>query len=142
VTMRLIKILGAVSMVLAMEAGSVSAMPQTPPVEGNALVQQVQVDCHPDVRNHYLPQYGRRVLHRHRQGNCRVVLVEPQVQPRPPRDCHRDVRRHFLPEYGRSVYHKHVGPSCRIRIYNPYQGGGSAGPSCIKIGVVTLCEGR
>lgn len=136
--MRLTRILGAVSIVLAMEAGSVSAMPQTPPIEGNVLVQKVQVDCHADVRNHYLPQYGRRIPHRHRQ-NCRVVLEEPQ---RPPRDCHRDVRRHFLPEYGRSVYHKHVGPSCRIRVYNPYQGGGYGGPSCIKLGVVTLCEAR
>jgi hypothetical protein len=141
VKMRLTRILGAAAMVFAMEASSVSAMPQTPAVEGNALVQKVQVDCHRDVRRHFLPQYGRSVWHRHRQSNCRVVLADPEFDDRP-RDCHRDVRRHFLPEYGRSVYHKHVGPSCRIRIYNPYQGGGYGGPSCIKIGVVTLCEGR
>jgi hypothetical protein len=49
------------------------------------------------------------------------------------------VRRHYLPEYGRSVYHKHVGERCRIRVYNPHQGGGGGG-SCIKLGIVTLCE--
>jgi hypothetical protein len=139
--MRLTRTIGAVAMVLALETGSVSAMPQTQAVEGNALIQKVQVDCHRDVRRHYLPEYGRRVWHRHRQSNCRVILADPDFDERP-RDCHRDVRRHYLPQYGRSVYHKHVGESCRIRIYNPYQGSGPGGPSCVKIGIVTLCEGR
>lgn len=139
--MKLTRIFGAVSVGMTLAAGSASAMPQTPTTEGNSLVQKVQVDCHADVRRHYLPEYDRRVWHRHSRNNCRVILDDPDFDERP-RDCHRDVRRHYLPEYGRSVYHKHVGESCRIRIYNPYQGGGQGGPSCVKIGIVTLCEGR
>ena len=117
--------------------GIASALPQAPAVEGDGLVTKVQIDCHADVRRHYLPQYDRRVWHRHRQSNCRVILAEPEFDDAP-RDCHRDVRRHYLPEYGRSVYHSHVGESCRIRLYNPYEGNRPGG-DCVKLGPVLLC---
>jgi hypothetical protein len=117
--------------------GSASALPQTPAAQGDGLVTRVQIDCHADVRRHYLPQYDRRAWHRHRQSNCRVIFVEPEFDDRP-RDCHRDVRRHYLPQYGRSVYHKHVGESCRIRLYNPYEGNRPGG-DCVKLGPVVLC---
>ena len=114
-------------------------MPQTPAVPGDGLVTKVQVDCHADVRRHFLPEYGRRIWHRHRQSNCRVVLVDPEFEERPV-DCHRDVRRHYLPEYGRSIYHKHVGESCRVRVYNPYDDGRSGRRDCIRLGPVLVCE--
>jgi hypothetical protein len=122
-------------------AGPASAMPQTPAAKGDDLVTKVQVDCHKDVRRHYVPEYGRRVWHRHRQSTCRVVIVdrEDDYEDRP-RDCHRDVRRHYLPEYGRSVYHKHVGERCRIRVYNQYQGSGPGRQDCVRLGPITLCE--
>jgi hypothetical protein len=122
-------------------AGPASAMPQTPAAKGDDLVTKVQVDCHKDVRRHYVPEYGRRVWHRHRQSTCRVVIVdrEDDYEDRP-RDCHRDVRRHYLPEYGRSVYHKHVGERCRIRVYNQYQGSGPSRQDCVRLGPITLCE--
>lgn len=139
--MKLIGIAGAALLALGIGSGTAAAMPKTPTVEGDGLATKVQVDCHADVRRHYVPEYGRRVWHRHRQSNCRVVIVdrEDDYYDERPRDCHRDVRRHYLPEYGRSVYHKHVGERCRIRVYNPRQGGGG-GASCIKIGPLTLCE--
>lgn len=122
--------------------GPVSAMPQAPAVtQGEDLIVNVAVvDCHADVRRHFLPQYDSRVWHRHRQSNCRVILAEPEFEEERPRDCHRDVRRHYLPEYGRSVYHKHVGERCRIRVYNPHQGGGASRPDCVKLGPLLLCE--
>lgn len=139
--MKLIGIAGAALLALGIGSGTAAAMPKTPTVEGDGLVTKIQADCHADVRRHYVPEYGRRVWHRHRQSNCRVVIVdrEDDYYDERPRDCHRDVRRHYLPEYGRSVYHKHVGERCRIRVYNPRQGGGG-GASCIKIGPLTLCE--
>jgi hypothetical protein len=138
--MNLIRAAGAALLALSFATGSAPAMPQAPAPEGNGLVTRVQIDCHQDVRRHYLPEYGRKVWHRHRQ-NCRVVIVDREDDyDNRPRDCHRDVRRHYLPEYGRSVYHKHVGERCRIRIYNPYQGNGPSRPDCIRIGPVTLCE--
>jgi hypothetical protein len=138
--MKSIKALGAALLALSFATGSAPAMPQAPVPDGNGLVTNVQVDCHADVRRHYLPEYGRRVWHRHRQSNCRVVIIdrEDDYDDRP-RDCHRDVRRHYLPEYGRSVYHKHVGERCRIRVYYPYDNGGG-GRNCIRLGIVTLCE--
>ncbi|MEP9389495.1 hypothetical protein [Mesorhizobium sp. KR9-304] len=139
--MKPIRSVCAVLLALGVMAGTAAAMPRTPTVEGDGLVTKVQVDCHADVRRHYLPEYDRRVWHRHRQSNCRVVIVEPEDEyDDRPRDCHRDVRRHYLPEYGRSVYHKHVGERCRIRVYNPHQGGGSNRPGCVKLGPLLLCE--
>ncbi|MDQ2705542.1 MAG: hypothetical protein M3Y43_10275, partial [Pseudomonadota bacterium] len=122
-------------------AAPASAMPRMPAAKGDDLVAKVQVDCHQDVRRHYLPRYDRRVLHRHRQSDCRVIIVdrEDDYEVRP-RDCHREVRRHYLPEYGRSVYHKHVGESCRIRVYNRHQGSDSSRRNCVKLGPITVCE--
>ena len=139
--MKSIRVLGAALLALSFSAGSAPAMPQAPAPQGNSLVTKVQVDCHQDVRRHYLAEYGRRVWHRHRQ-NCRVVVIDREEDGYDdrPRDCHRDVRRHYLPEYGRSVYHKHVGERCRIRAYNQHQGSGQGRPDCIRIGPVTLCE--
>ena len=138
--MKPIRTVSAALLALSVVTGTAAAMPQTPAVEGDGLVTKVQVDCHGDVRRHYLPEYGRRVWHRHRQSSCRVVIIDrdDDYDDRP-RDCHRDVRSHYLPEYGRRVYHKHVGDSCRIRVYNRHQGGGS-GQSCIKLGPITVCE--
>lgn len=119
--------------------GSASAMQPAPVVEGGNLVVNVAIDCHTDVRRHYLPEYDRRVWHRHRPQSCRVILADPDFNDGP-RDCHRDVRRHYLPEYGRSVYHKHVGERCRIRVYNPYQGNRPSRPDCVKLGPLLLCE--
>jgi hypothetical protein len=139
--MKTIRAVSAVLIALGIGmTGPASAMPQTPAAKGDDLVTKVQVDCHQDVRRHYVPEYGRRVWHRHRQSNCRVVIVdrEDDYEDRP-RDCHRDVRRHYLPEYGRSVYHKHVGERCRIRVYNPYQGSGPGRPDCVRIGPITVC---
>ncbi len=132
---------GAAILTLTLGTLAASAMPRTSTVESGSAVVNVQIDCHPDVRRHYLPEYGRRVWHRHRQPSCRIVLVDPEFEERP-RDCHRDIRRHYLPEYGRSLYHKHVGERCRIRVYDRYEGGGSGGNSCVKIGPLTLCESR
>lgn len=131
--------IASVLFALSIGAGTAAAAPPQAEVEGDGLVTKVQIDCHADMRRHFLPQYGERLWHRHRQSNCRIVLAEPEDDDYDRRDCHRDVRRHFLPEYGRRVYHKHVGSSCRIRIYNQRDGGGQGG-NCIRIGVVTLCE--
>ena len=87
-------------------------------------------------------EYDRRVWHRHRQSNCRVVIVDPPEDDYDrPRDCHRDVRRHYLPQYGGEVTHKHIGDSCRVKMYRKYPaakvGGGGA---CIRLGIITYCE--
>ncbi len=117
-------------------------MPQGPaPSPTNDLIIKVQEDCHADVRRHYLPQLDRRAWHRHRQSNCRVVLVEPEDDDDDdgPRDCHREVRRHYLPEYGERLAHRHVGNSCRIRIYRRDDDGD--GRNCVRFGALTFCEG-
>ena len=93
--------------------GPASAMPKTPAAEGNDLVTKVIVDCHPDARLHYLPRYDRKVLHRHRQSDCKVVLVDP---PEEAIDCHPDARLHYLPKYGRKVLHRHRQSDCRVVI--------------------------
>jgi hypothetical protein len=138
--MKSIRAVSAALLALSIGTGTAQALPQTPTIEGNGLVTNVQIDCHANVRRHYLPEYGRQVWHRHRAESCRVVVIDrdDDYDDRP-RDCHRDVRRHYLPQYGRSVYHKHVGESCRIRVYNPYDNGGP-GRNCVKIGPITLCE--
>jgi hypothetical protein len=123
--------------------GPAGAMPQSQaPATSGDLVVKVQVDCHAGVRRHYLPEYDRRIWHRHRQSNCRVVIVDPpeddDYEDRP-RDCHRDVRRHYLDEYGGNVTHKHVGPSCRVRVYQRHSGDDSGG-NCIRLGPITYCE--
>jgi hypothetical protein len=140
--MKSIRAVSAALLALSLGSGTATAMPQSPLIqEGDGLVTKVQIDCHPDVRRHYLPEYGRRVWHRHRQSSCRAVIVdrEDDYDDRP-RDCHRDIRRHYLPEYGRSVYHKHVGERCRIRVYDRYDGDGPRGGNCVKLGIITLCE--
>jgi hypothetical protein len=141
--MKSIRAVSAALIVLSVGAGTAVAMPQSPVVpDGNSLVTNVQVDCHADVRRHYLPEYGRRVWHRHRQSSCRVVIVdrEDDYDDRP-RDCHREVRRHYLPEYGRSLYHRHVGERCRIKIFDEYRGNGDR-RDCVKLGPIVLCESR
>ncbi len=125
---------------LCIGTGAAVAVPESPVSKADGLVTKVQVDCHADIRRHYLPEYDRRVWHRHRQSNCRIILADPDFDEGP-RDCHREVRRHYLPEYGRSLYHRHVGERCRIKIYDEYRGG-QGGPSCVKFGPVTLCESR
>lgn len=141
--MKSIGTVSAALIALSMGPGPAAAMPQARVVqESYGLVTKVQIDCHPDVRRHYLPEYGRRVWHRHRQSNCRVILADPDFDDGPrPRDCHRDIRRHYLPEYGRSLYHRHVGERCRIKIFDEYEGD-YGGRDCVKIGPITLCESR
>lgn len=145
--MKTFRTLGAALLALGIgtaTAAAVTPLPATPPpsIEADSLVTEVQRDCHRDVRRHYLPQYDRRVAHRHRQSDCRVILADREDDRRP-RDCHRDVRRHYLPEYGRSVYHRHVGERCRVRVYNRHQGGNRPGAgNCVTVGPLTLCEGR
>lgn len=133
----------AVAMLVANSGQAAAAPGGAPPAaSGGSLVVRVAVDCHADVRRHFLPEYDRRVWHRHRQSNCRVVRADPpddNDHDGGRRDCHRDVRSHFLPEYGGRVTHKHVGDSCRTRVYRQYPGGGS-GRNCIQIGVVQFCE--
>jgi hypothetical protein len=141
--MRAFSVFGASLVALAVGlCGQSAAMPQAPVSQAaDGLVVQVAVDCHGDVRRHFLPQYDRRVWHRHRQSNCRVVLVDPpQEDPYDGRrDCHREVERHYLPEYGARVTHRHVGPNCRVKVYRQYDGGSSR-QNCIRIGVVQFCE--
>ena len=138
--MKAIGTIGAAVFAFGIATGAAMAMPQPSAVERDGLVTKIQNDCHADVRRHYLPEYGRRVWHRHRQ-NCRVVIVdrEDDYDDRP-RDCHREVRRHYLPEYGRSLYHRHVGDRCRVRIFERYEGDYPRGRNCMKLGPVTLCE--
>jgi len=136
--MKSIGYVGAALLALGIGTGTAAALPQAPVTEGDGLVTRVQVDCHRDVRRHYLPEYGRRVWHRHRQSNCRVILADPDFDNRP-RECHREVRRHYLPEYGRSLYHKHVGEYCRVRVYHP-RDDGYRGGNCMRIGPITVCE--
>lgn len=105
----------------------------------DSIVTAAQNDCHQDVRRHFLPEYGRRVWHRHRQSDCKVVLADPDDADDNLRDCHRDVRKHYLPEYGRSLYHRHVGERCGISVYNEYKDT-QPGKPCLRIGPLTLCE--
>src|SRR5690606_34738571 len=86
--MKSIGYVGAALLALGIGTGTAAALPQAPVTEGDGLVTRVQVDCHRDVRRHYLPEYGRRVWHRHRQSNCRVILADPDFDDLP-RDCHR-----------------------------------------------------
>lgn len=101
-------------------------------------------DCHKSVRYHYVEYFGKKVWHRHRQSDCRIVLEDPPFDDDDedlPRDCHRDVQRHFLQQYGKKVWHKHVGPNCRVKIYNPYDDDDRPhGGNCIRIGPITYCE--
>ena len=138
--MKAIGIISAVLLLSAVAAGAATATPQPPAPQSDGLVTRVQVDCHADVRRHYLPQYGRQVWHRHRQSNCRVIVVDREDRhDNRRRDCHRDVRNHYLPEYGRRLYHRHVGEHCRVRIYERYDDN-RRGRNCVKLGPLTLCE--
>jgi hypothetical protein len=112
--MKTIRTVGAALIALGIGmTGPVSATPKRPAAEGNDLVTKVIVDCHPDARLHYLPKYDRKVLHRHRQSDCRVVLVDPPEQAI---DCHPDARLHYLPKYDRRVLHRHRQSDCRVVI--------------------------
>ena len=70
--MKPIRTVSAALLALSVVTGTAAAMPQTPAVEGDGLVTKVQVDCHADVRRHYLPEYGRRVYHKHIGERCRI----------------------------------------------------------------------
>jgi hypothetical protein len=107
------------------------------PAYDGGLVLQVG-GCHPDVRRHFVPEFGRNAWHLHRR-NCRPVRADPGGGGSGGRDCHRDVRRHFVPGYGR-LTHRHVGPNCRIRVYRQFDPGRSRPGSCIQIGPVRYCE--
>src|ERR1044072_8613910 len=107
--MKLIKPLGAALLALSFATGSAPAMPQAPEVSRDELVTKVAVDCHQDARLHYLPKYDRKDLHRHRQSDCKVVLVHP---PQEAVDSHQDARLHYLPKYGRKVWHRHRQSDC------------------------------
>ncbi len=108
----------------------------TPSSYNDDLVVQVR-GCHPEVRRHFVPEFGSTAWHFHR-GNCRPV---PAAGPGGEvRDCHRDVRRHYLPRFGARVTHRHVGPSCRIRVYREYNPGRPRPGNCIQIGPVRYCE--
>ena len=104
------------------------------PEAGDNLVVQVR-GCHADIRFQYVPQFGEKAWHYHRQGNCRPVRAKPVA-----RDCHRDIQRHFVAEYGRKVTHKHVGPNCRIRVYGAYNPNKPRPGVCVQIGPVRYCE--
>lgn len=74
-------------------------------------------DCHSFVRDHYLPEAGRAVRHRHVGPACRPVLVDPDdFEPAWSSDCHRDARSHWLPGADGKVVHRHVGKDCRVRV--------------------------
>ena len=142
--MKSFRAVSAALMVLGVAmTGPATAMPQaSAPATSGDLVVKVQVDCHASVRRHYLPEYDRRVWHRHRQSNCRVIVVDPEnddYEDRP-RDCHRDVRRHYLRQYGGEITHKHIGESCRVRTYSRYPGDRPGGDTCIRLGIITYCE--
>ncbi len=122
--------------------GPAAAMPQASATAASGdLVVRVQIDCHANARRHYLPQYDRSILHRHRQSDCRAVRVDPGDDYDRPRDCHRDVRRHYVPQYGDEVTHNHVGDSFRVKVYRRYPGSGRpGGGSCVHLGIITYCE--
>jgi len=81
-------------------------------------------DCHGFVREHYLPEAGRAVRHRHVGPACRPVLADPDdLEPAWSSDCHRDVREHWLPGAGGKVPHRHVGEDCRVRVIRRSSGG-------------------
>ena len=80
-----------------------------PPASADAsLVIQIR-GCHADARRHYVPEFGRRVTHFHRQRNCRPVRAQA-----PRRVCHRNVQVHR--HGGVRLRHRHVGPNCAVRI--------------------------
>lgn len=114
--MKSIRAVCAALIAWSLGAGTAGAMPQTPAAQSSDLVTKVIVDCHPDTRLHYLPKYDRKVLHRHRQSDCRVILVNP---PQEAVDCHSDTRLHYLPKYDRKVWHRHRQSDCRVVIVDP-----------------------
>lgn len=143
--MKSLTVLGAALIALGLAMPAATATPQVAPTAGSELVMKVATDCHSAVRRHYLEAYGRKVWHRHRQSNCRVVLADPPQNDEEdgfdqPRDCHRDVQRHYIPEYGRRVTHRHVGPRCRVKEYQRHDDDGGSNRNCIQLGPLTYCE--
>lgn len=122
---------------LSLTAPAIAAPALDAPSHDSGLVINVR-GCHGDAQRHFVPEFGRTVLHRHRRPDCRPVQAAgPGVGPR---DCHRDVRRHFLPEFRGSVPHRHVGNSCRVRVYQRFNPNRPRPGSCIQIGPVRYCE--
>lgn len=139
--MKSLRLLSAALLAFSLAAtGQLWSMPQSSGPTDNSVINVAVQDCHSDVRRHYLSDYGRKVWHRHRQSNCRVVLSDPNEDD-DVRDCHRDVKLHYLRDYGRKVWHKHVGNRCRVKTYEYYDGGGSRpGGTCIQLGPLVYCE--
>src|SRR5690349_11880616 len=130
--MKLIKALGAALLALSFATGSAPAMPQAPAVSRDTLVTKVAADCHQEARLHYLPEDNREVWHRHRQEDCRIVVVDPPQgaakpsngaanPPQRENDCHQDARLHFLPQDGRKVWHRHRQSDCKVVLVDPPQ---------------------
>lgn len=137
--MRLLRTIAAVTLAAA-SAITMPAFgsPSGAPVVDGSLVEQVR-GCHRDVERHFVPEFGRRALHRHQGPRCRPVLVDgpgPLPGPRPGRDCHNDARRHFVPGYG-NVLHRHRR-DCSVRVLR--RGSSFRPDACIRIGPVIYCE--
>ena len=70
-----------------------------------------------------------RVWHRHRQSNCRVVLVDPpeeEISTTAAGIAIAKCERHYLPEYGAPRHRTDMSAgSCRVKVYRQYDGGGS-----------------
>lgn len=92
-------------------AGPAAAMQPAAAPAPETLPLVLAGGCHPDVRRHFVPEFGATVEHQHRR-DCSPVRVR---RPVPLPDCHRAPREHHIPGMGR-VYHRHVGPNCEIRI--------------------------
>lgn len=81
-------------------------------------------DCHGSVAEHFVPEFGRVVRHRHAGPACRPVLVDPDdLEPAYSSDCHRDAREHWLPGSNGRVLHRHVGEDCAVRVIRRSTGG-------------------
>lgn len=135
--MKILRAINAFCLAAGLLAGPAAAAPvNSMPAYDGGLVTQVR-GCHPNVRRHYVPEFGRNAWHFHRR-NCRPVRAA-NPGGGGGRDCHRDVRRHVVPGYGR-VTHRHVGPNCRVRVYRQYRPGLPRPGNCIQIGPIRYCE--
>ena len=91
--MQLSRLFAAAAVGLGLCSVGYAAGPQMPSAQpsaadGNGIIQVQRRDCHADVDEHYLRQFGQPVLHYH-DNRCRVVVVE-----RRRRDDHWDHERY------------------------------------------------
>jgi hypothetical protein len=127
----------AVGAVMGASAGRAETPTILDQVAPPGIVQVQDEDCHERTRRHFLPEYGRRVLHHHRGRNCRVVIDEDFQDEEPDRsDCHREPQRHYLEEYGRRVWHTHRGRSCRVQILQEQR---EQQRGCFRAGPIWVC---